>query len=68
MFKHLFACLLLHGDTDKKDENAILHNGHGHMTKMATMPIYGKTSKIIFSGTKRPVTLKLSMQHQVLKY
>ena len=27
-----------------------------------------KTLKIIFSGTKRPMTLKLSMQHRVLKY
>ena len=41
-------------------------NGPGHMTKMATMPIYGK--KIFFSGTKRLMTLKLGMQHRVLKY
>ena len=34
----------------------------GHMTKMAAMPIYGKKlSKIVFSRTKRPMTLKLGM-------
>ena len=27
-----------------------------------------KTLKIFFSGTKRPITLKVDMQHQVLKY
>ena len=27
-----------------------------------------KTLKIFFSGTKRPMTLKLSMQHRVLEY
>ena len=40
----------------------------GHMTKMAVMPIYGKKLKKIFSGTKRPMTLKLGMQHWVLEY
>ena len=43
-------------------------NGPGHMTNMAAMPIYGKTIKIFFSGTKRPMTLKLGMQHCVLEY
>ena len=38
------------------------------MTKMATMPIYGKNLKKTFSGTKRPMTLKLGMQHRVLEY
>ena len=39
------------------------------MTKMATMPIYGKKNlKIIFSGTIRPMTLTLVMQHWVLEY
>ena len=42
---------------------------HGHMTKMAAMLIYGKNlKKIFFSGTKRPMTLKLGMRHRVLKY
>ena len=36
---------------------------------MATMPIYGKNlKKIIFSGTKWPITLKVGMQHWVLEY
>ena len=36
---------------------------------MASMSIYGKNlKKIIFSGTKRPITLKVGMQHLVLKY
>ena len=38
------------------------------MTKMAAMPIYGKNLIKIFSGTKRPMTLKLGMQHWVLEY
>ena len=37
-------------------------NGPGHMTKMATMPIYGKNlKKIFFSRTGSPMILKLSM-------
>ena len=43
-------------------------NGLGHKTKMTAMPIYGKNLKNIFSGTKRPMTLKLGMQHRVLEY
>ena len=47
----------------------VCSNGPGHMTKMATMLIYGKNlKKIFFSGTKRLMTLKLGMQHQVLEY
>ena len=39
-------------------------NGPGHMTKMATMPIYGKRLK-----KSSPMALKLgSMQHRLLKY
>ena len=34
----------------------------GHMTKMATTPIYGKNPlNIFFSGTKRPIALGLGM-------
>ena len=34
----------------------------GHMTKMATMPIYGKYPlKIFISGTSMPISMKLSM-------
>ena len=37
---------------------------------MAAMPIYGKNlkKKIIFSGTKGPMTLKVGMQHWVFEY
>ena len=44
-------------------------NDPGHMTKMATMPIYGKNpSKIFFSGTGGLISTKLGMKHQWLKY
>ena len=33
----------------------------GHMTKMATMPIYGKTPSKIFSRTGWPIFTKLGM-------
>ena len=47
----------------------VYSNDPGHMTKMAAIPICGKNLKqIFFSGTKRPMTLKLGMQHRVLKY
>ena len=40
----------------------IYTNRTGHMTKMATMPIYDKTPlNIFFSGTKRPMALGLGM-------
>ena len=40
----------------------------GHMTKMAAMPIYGKNpSKIFFSGTNGPISMKLGMKHRWLK-
>ena len=44
----------------------VCSKGLGHMTKMATMPIYGKNPLIIFSRTKGPMTLKLGMQHRGL--
>ena len=47
----------------------VYSNGPGHLTKMASMPIYGKNLKKIFSsGTKRPMTLNLGMHHRVLEY
>ena len=47
----------------------VCSNGPGHMTKLAAMPIYGKNlKKTFFSGTKRPMSLKLGMQHRVLEY
>ena len=40
----------------------IFTNDSGHMTKMATMPIYGKNPlNIFFSGTKRPMAFRLGM-------
>ena len=47
----------------------VCSNGPGHMTKMAAMAIYSKNpKKIIFSRTKRPMTLNLGMHHWVLEY
>ena len=45
------------------DRVAKIHtNCTDHMTKMATMPIYGKNPlNIFFSGTKRPMALGLGM-------
>ena len=39
----------------------ICTNCYGHMTKMATKPIYGKNFLNIFCGTKTPMTLGLTM-------
>ena len=40
----------------------IYTNELGHMINMAAMPIYGKNlKKILYSGTNRLMTLKLSM-------
>ena len=40
----------------------VCSNGPGHMTKMATMPIYGKNPlKIFFSRTRRLITSGLGM-------
>ena len=42
-------------------------NGPGHMTKLATTPIYGKNpSKIFFPRTGRPIFTKLGMKHREL--
>ena len=38
------------------------------MTKMAAMPMYGKNPSKIFSGTGGPISTKLGMKHQWLKY
>ena len=44
-------------------------NNLGHMTKMATMPIYGKTpSKIFFCETNKLISRKHGMKHRWLKY
>ena len=44
----------------------VCSNGLCCMTNMAVMPIYNIEK--IFSGTKRPMTLKVCMQHRVLEY
>ena len=47
----------------------VCSNGPGHTTKMAVMPIYNKNLKtIFFSGTKRPMTLKIGMRHRVFEF
>ena len=44
-------------------------NNPGHMTKMATITIYGRNpSKIFFSGTTESISTKLGMKHWGLKY
>ena len=44
-------------------------NNPGHLTKMATMPIYGTNpSKIFFSRTGEPISTNLGMKHRWLKY
>ena len=43
-------------------EMKIYWHDAGHMTKMAAMVIYGKnSSKIFFSGTGGPISMKLGM-------
>ena len=40
----------------------IYRHDAGHVTKMAAMPIYGKNpSKIFFSGTGGPISMKHGM-------
>ena len=46
----------------------VYSNGCGHMSKMATMPIYGENLKNFFPGTKKLVILKISMEHWVVEY
>ena len=42
--------------------NEFFWHDAGHMTKMAAMPIYGKNlSKIFFSETGGPISMKLGM-------
>ena len=43
-------------------------NNKGHMTKMATMPIYGKNPSKIFSETNRLISRRLGVKHRWLKY
>ena len=43
-------------------------NNLGHMTKMATTPIYGKNPSKFFSRTAGPISKKLGMKHRELEY
>ena len=43
------------------NEMKIWSHDAGHVTKMATMPIYGKNPFKNFSGTGRPISTKLGM-------
>ena len=52
-------CTLTYFPYDKLAK--VYANCFGHMTKMADMPIYGKKHLKIFSGTRRLMTLGLSM-------
>ena len=49
-----------HMKANRRKEMKIYSNKFGHMSKMTTMTLYGKNpSKIFFSGTRRPIALKL---------
>ena len=51
-------------ETPPRDgETKYCSNGLSHITKMAAMSIYGKNLKNFFSGTGRPMTLKVAVQH-----
>ena len=43
-------------------------NNTGHMTKMATISIYGKNPSKFFSGTTGPISKKIGMKHRGLEY
>ena len=57
-----FDLSIFHVKTPYKKLAKIYAKYFGHMTKMATTPIYGKNHlKIFFSRTRRPMTLGLGM-------
>ena len=49
-------------------ETKVPSKGHGHMTKMGAMSIYGKILKTVFSRPEQRVILKLGKKHWVLEY
>ena len=54
--------LEFHMETPKDGGTKVCSNGPGHITKMATTPIYGKNPlKIFFSRTRRLLPLGLGM-------
>ena len=50
-----------HVETPLDGGMKVCSNGPGPMTNMAAMPIYGKNLKKSYSGTKKPMTLNVSM-------
>ena len=45
----------------------VYSKGPGHVTKMASIPVYGKNPlKIFVSETRMPITFELGLQHQGL--
>ena len=52
---------------ERKNENSL--NGSGHMAKIATALIYGKTKtlKIVFVRTRSRIIFKHGMKHPGLK-
>ena len=48
----------IHVEPSRDGGTKIYSNGSGHMTKMAAMSIYNNV-KNFFTGTKRPMTLKI---------
>ena len=60
---------LFHTEPRGVEETKICSNHPGHMTNMATTPIYGKKPlKILFFRANQLMALKLSMKHWVLEY
>ena len=60
----VFSEIKIHMTTPYDWLAKICTNCYGHMTKMATKPIFGKNYlNIFFSGTKTPMALGLTMKH-----
>ena len=54
--------LKFHIEAPEDAGTKVCSKGPSHMTKMAAMPIYGKTPlKVFFSRTRRLMTLRLGM-------
>ena len=50
-------------------ETKVCSNGPGHMTKMAAIPIYGKTPQNLLRNQKADdLESNLGMHHRVLEY
>ena len=63
-FKHLLLRNRLANQNQISCESSLGRGHLGQLTKMATMPTYGKNpSKIFYSGNGGPISMKLGMQH-----